>query len=589
MNERTDTCGSLTSKDIGKKVLLKGWIQKNRDLGGLSFIVLRDRYGLTQILIDPEKEPDLHKESSRFRSEWVLEVEGIVQKRAEGMENKKMVTGDIEVAATSIRVLSEAETPPIEIADHTDKVNEETRLINRCLDMRRGKIINNLKLRHKVQLLTRTFLDTENFIEVQTPILGKSTPETGARDYLVPSRLYPGSVFALPQSPQIYKQLLMVGGLDRYFQIAPCFRDEDLRADRQPEFTQIDLELSFCSVETLYTLIENLVKKIFQELKGITLPTPFPRLTYQEAMEYYGTDKPDRRFKLPLVRIHECVALSSASFLQKIIDDEEGAVKALVLPNESNFSRKRLDSLTHLMEKSGASGLGFLKWTEEGIKGSLLKFFSEEALKSLQTKTGFSKGDIIFIIGEKESITNKSLDVLRRTLAKEEGLIPENCFDFTWITQFPLFHENKEEGCIESEHHPFTAPLDEDLELLTTAPYKVRSLAYDLVAQGYEIGGGSRRIHDPKLQKQIFDILQLSEDQIERRFGFFLKNFKYGTPPHLGIALGLDRLLMILSGTDNIRDVIAFPKTTQAQDLLTNSPSKANPDTLRTLSLKVIE
>jgi aspartyl-tRNA synthetase len=587
MTKRTHTCGSLTINDVNKKVLLKGWVQKNRNLGSLQFIDLRDRFGVTQILIDPQVTPELHKLSAKFRGEWVLEIHGTVRPRASGMHNKNLLTGEIEVHAEEILVISEAKTPPIEINEQTDNVNEKTRLENRCLDMRRGKILNNLVLRHKTQMAVRNFLDKQAFIDVQTPILGKSTPETGAKDYLVPSRLYKGSVFALPQSPQIYKQLLMVAGLDRYFQIAPCFRDEDLRADRQPEFTQIDMEMSFCTTEDLFEIIEGLVSHIFKEIKGITLPAHFPRMTYRDAVEKYGTDKPDTRFGLPLVRIHESAKLTSAPFFHQVLENA-GAIKALVVPGKADYARKTLDEYTALVKKFKATGLGFLKSTEEGIKGSLAKFFDEHALNHLIKAVNLKQNDIVFIIAEEESVTNQALDHLRRHIAREENLIPLDCYDFTWITEFPLFHKNEEDNSMESEHHPFTAPLKEDLHLLETAPYKMRAAAYDLVAQGYEVGGGSNRIYDPVLQKKIFETLKLSEEEINARFGFFLKNFQYGTPPHLGIALGLDRLLMILAKTDNIRDVIAFPKTTQAQDLLTNSPSLIDEATLKTLHLKNI-
>ncbi|NGX57754.1 MAG: Aspartate--tRNA(Asp/Asn) ligase [Chlamydiae bacterium] len=583
---RTYNCGTLTASMIGETVTLAGWVNRRRDHGGLIFIDLRDRFGLTQLVFNPDKNPECHTQAEKLRSEYVIAIKGEVIPRAEGMKNPNMHTGEIEVMVSEMEVLSTAKTPPFSVCDEMIQVNEEIRLKYRYLDMRRGEIGDKLITRHKAMLSVRNYLDQEGFLEIATPILGKSTPE-GARDYLVPSRIYPGNFYALPQSPQIFKQLLMVGGMDRYFQIAPCFRDEDLRADRQPEFSQIDLEMSFSTTDELFPLIESLLRKMFKDCGDIDISSKFRSESYDWCIENYGTDKPDLRFGMPLVPLNDIAERSNFSVFKDQISGG-GIVKGLCVKGGADISRKGIDQYTEFVGHLGIKGLAWMKMQEEGqLSSSIVKFFSEELQKELIERFKCVPGDLIFMIADDKGRVNLSLDQLRRKIARDRDFIDSNHFEFLWVTDFPLMTWDAESHRLETEHHPFTAPLEEDIPLLDSDPLKVRSSSYDLVLNGYEIASGSQRIHDSELQHKIFEILKLSEEELNDRFGFFINALKYGTPPHLGIALGVERLMMIISRTENIRDVIAFPKTQKAADLMMNSPSVVDHKQLLELGVSV--
>jgi len=580
---RTHTCGALTKSDANKKVVLSGWVNRRRDHGGLIFIDLRDRFGITQLVFDPEKNPTLHIQAEKLRAEWVITVHGHVSPRREGMANPKLATGEIEVLVDEMDILSKAKTPPFSICDEQIEVNEELRLKYRYLDIRRGEIAKKLIQRHQAMLATRKYLDKEGFLEIATPILGKSTPE-GARDYLVPSRIYPGSFYALPQSPQIFKQLLMVAGMDRYFQIATCFRDEDLRADRQPEFTQIDIEMSFGIPNDLMTIIEGLVKTLFKECNGIDIPTPFRRVPHAVCLEKYGCDRPDMRFGMELVRLDDIAEKSTFTVFNEQLK-EGGIVKGLTVKKGADISRKGIDEYTEFVSRLGIKGLAWMKMQDHKLTSSIVKFFPETLQKELIARMQIEEGDLIFMIADLPPKVNQGLDHLRRKVARDRNLIKNNHYEFLWVTDFPLFNWNADEKRMESEHHPFTSLNLEDLHLLEKEPLKVRSSGYDLVLNGYEIGGGSQRIHNPELQQKIFECLKLNPEELQTKFGFFIEALSYGTPPHLGIALGLDRLLMILTQTENIRDVIAFPKTQKASDLMLESPSEVAQEQLKELKI----
>ncbi len=580
----TRTCGSLRKKDIKRQVTLSGWVHRRRDHGGLIFIDLRDRYGLTQVVFDPLQAPETHRQAEKLRNEWVISIKGSVSSREEGMVNSKLNTGEIEVIACELEILSKAKTPPFSISDESIDVNEEVRLKYRYLDIRRGDIAKKLILRHSIMMTTRQFLDHHGFLEITTPILGKSTPE-GARDYLVPSRIYPGTFYALPQSPQMFKQLLMISGMDRYFQIAPCFRDEDLRADRQPEFTQIDIEMSFALPEDLMSMIEGLCKSLFNTCKNIEITTPFRALSHKECMERFGTDRPDLRFEMELFDLTSLVRSSSFSvFLDQI--NQGGIVKAISVKGGADLSRKSIDEYTDFVGRLGIKGLAWMKYQGAGLTSNITKFFSEGLLSQMIELLGMNEGDLIFMIADQPAKTNQALDHLRRKIAKDRHLIDPHRYEFLWVTDFPLFSWNEEEKRLESEHHPFTSPRFEDIHLLEREPLKMRSSGYDIVLNGYEIGGGSQRIHNSDLQQKIFEYLNLSSEELEEKFGFFLDALDYGTPPHLGIALGLDRIAMILGDTENIRDVIAFPKTQKASDLMLEAPSSVPPKQLKELHIR---
>ncbi|MFS0591098.1 aspartate--tRNA ligase [Cytobacillus horneckiae] len=580
---RTYYCGEVTETAIGEKIVLKGWVQKRRDLGGLIFIDLRDRTGIVQIVFNPELSPEALALAEKIRNEYVLDIEGTVVARGEGTVNENLKTGKIEVHADNVTILNEAKTPPFIIDDKTD-VSEDVRLKYRYLDLRRPVMAETFKMRHQVTKAIRNFLDDEGFIDVETPILTKSTPE-GARDYLVPSRVHPGEFYALPQSPQIFKQLLMVGGMDRYYQIARCFRDEDLRADRQPEFTQIDIEMSFMSQEDIISLMENLMTKIMKDVKGLEVETPFRRMSYREAMARFGSDKPDTRFAMELTDLSEIVKGSSFKVFAGAISSG-GQVKAINVKNGSgSYSRKDIDALTEFVSVYGAKGLAWLKAEEEGLKGPIAKFVTEEEQAGIKAALSVETGDFILFVADKKSVVADALGALRLKLGKELNLIDHSKFNFLWVTDWPLLEYDEEDGRYYAAHHPFTMPAREDLALLDSNPGEVKAQAYDLVLNGYELGGGSLRIFERDVQEKMFEVLGFTKEEAVEQFGFLLEAFDYGTPPHGGIALGLDRLVMLLTGRTNLRDTIAFPKTASASCVLTDAPGEVSSAQLNDLHL----
>ncbi|BDG46351.1 aspartate--tRNA ligase [Parageobacillus sp. KH3-4] len=582
---RTYYCGEITEKAVGEKVVLKGWVQKRRDLGGLIFIDLRDRTGIVQVVFSPEVSKEALNVAEKVRNEYVLSVEGTVVARDEGTINPNIPTGKIEIQAERVTIINEAKTPPFTIADQTD-VAEEVRLKYRYLDLRRPVMFRTLQLRHRVTKAIRDFLDGEGFLEVETPILTKSTPE-GARDYLVPSRVHPGEFYALPQSPQIFKQLLMVAGFERYYQIARCFRDEDLRADRQPEFTQIDIETSFMSQEDIMQLTERMMAHVMKVAKGIEVPLPFPRMSYDEAMSRYGSDKPDTRFGLELVDVSEIVKHSSFKVFAGAVANG-GQVKAINVKGAANtYSRKDIDALAEFVARYGAKGLAWLKVEEGGLKGPIAKFFTEEEQSGLVETLMAEAGDLLLFVADRKEVVADALGALRLKLGKDLNLIDETKFNFLWIVDWPLLEYDEEDGRYYAAHHPFTMPVREDLPQLETSPEKVRAQAYDLVLNGYELGGGSMRIFEREVQEKMFRALGFTEEEARKQFGFLLEAFEYGTPPHGGIALGLDRIVMLLAGRTNLRDTIAFPKTASASCLLTEAPSPVSERQLEELHLVV--
>ena len=578
--KRTHNCGELTLKNVNEHVVLQGWVNKRRNFGALVFIDLRDREGLTQCVFDET----ISEKIVEVRNEFVLEIQGIVVERKD--KNPKMKTGDIEIKVEDVTIINIAETTPMIIANQTDAL-EDTRLKYRYLDLRRECLQENLKLRHKVTMVTRNYLSDLGFLEIETPILCKSTPE-GARDYLVPSRISKGSFYALPQSPQIYKQLLMIGGMDKYFQIARCFRDEDLRADRQPEFTQIDIEMSFVEEKDVFDVVEGLMRKIFKEVKGVDL-SPFPALTYNECMAQYGSDKPDTCFDMKLVNISDVFNQTSFEIFKNILD-ANGSINCFVVKNQADsFSRKDCDKLSEFVKVYGAKALSYLKYSSNEWNGSINKVVSDEEKQQLKQKLNIEDNDIIFIVADKPKVSQTALGALRVKLGKELHLIDESKYNFLWVTNFPMFEYVEEEDRYVAAHHPFTSPNLEDVDKLMSEPQNCYSRAYDLVLNGYELLSGSIRIHDQKLQAKVFEAIGLSEEQAKEKFGFFLEAFKYGTPPHGGVGIGLERLIMILAGTDNIRDVVAFPKTASASDLMSEAPSKVDDMQLKDLALSIKE
>lgn len=582
---RTYYCGEITEKAVGESVVLKGWVQRRRDLGGLIFIDLRDRSGVIQVVFSPEESEQAIEIADKIRNEYVVDIRGKVVKRAEETINPQIHTGTVEVIATDITIINKAKTPPFMIENETD-VSEEVRLKYRYLDIRRPEMFNVLKMRSDITKTIRSYLDQQGFLEIETPILTKSTPE-GARDYLVPSRVHPGEFFALPQSPQIFKQLLMVGGVEKYFQIARCFRDEDLRADRQPEFTQIDIETSFMSAEDIQSMMEEMMKKIMLDVKGIEIETPFPIMSYDEAIGRYGSDKPDTRFGMELKDLSQLVEQSSFKVFANAIA-QGGQVKALVVKDSAEkYTRKEIEALGDFAAVYGAKGLAWIKVTKEGFTGPIAKFFDEDEQSAISNYIGSSEGDLLLFVADQKNIVADALGALRLKLGKELGLIDESKYNFLWIVNWPLLEFDEEDGRYSAAHHPFTMPVREDLDKLETQPDAVRAQAYDLVLNGFELGGGSLRIFERDIQEKMFKALGFSEEEANEQFGFLLEAFEYGTPPHGGIALGLDRLVMLLAGRSSLRDTIAFPKTASSSDLLMDAPAQVAAEQLKELHLAV--
>lgn len=582
--KRTDMCGQLDIKDVGREVVLNGWVAKQRSLGSLIFVDLRDKTGIVQVAFDDTIPEDVFKAADSLRSEYVIGVKGIVRERSS--KNPNLSTGDVEVVADSLVVYSKADTPPIYIKDD-DNVDDNLRLKYRYLDLRKLKMQRNLTFRHKVTKLVRDYFDENGFTEVETPMLIKSTPE-GARDYIVPSRVYPGSFYALPQSPQLFKQLLMVGGTDRYMQIVKCFRDEDLRADRQPEFTQIDLEMSFVDTDDVISMQEGLLKKLFKELMNVEIETPLPRITWDEAMERYGSDKPDTRFGFELKKLNDQVRNCEFKVFTDVLASG-GDVRGICIDGGSqHFSRKDIDKLTDAVKSYGAKGLVWLRIADGEINSSVNKFFSQEQLKDIASVFEAKPGDLILIVSDKAKVVFDSLGFLRREIAKRLGLLDDKQYNLLWVVDFPLFERDDETGKLKAMHHPFTSPKMDQVELLDNEPEKVKADAYDIVLNGVELGGGSIRIHDRQLQAKMFNILGLSEEECEEKFGFLIEAFKYGAPPHGGLAYGLDRLVMLLLGEPSIREVMAFPKNQNAQCLVSEAPAPVDKEQLDELGIRSI-
>ncbi len=580
---RTKTNGELRLANVGETVTLTGWCSKKRDLGGVVFIDLRDRYGITQLIINPDnKNYDL---TADIKNEYVLKATGKVVERAS--KNPNIPTGDIEVEVETLEILNTAELPPLLIQDQTDAL-EETRMRYRYLDLRRPQMQSNMVLRHKTCIAIRNFLDQLNFVEIETPFLGKSTPE-GARDFLVPSRVHPESFYALPQSPQIYKQLLMVGGMDRYFQIARCFRDEDLRADRQLEFTQVDLEMSFVDEEDIYEVVEGLLKSVWKETLNMDIETPFVRMPYDVAMEKYGSDKPDTRFEMYLENISNIASEMNLVFFNDAINNG-GAVKCIVVKNgASKYSRKEIDRLTDLAKKYHAHGLAWLKYENNTFSGSIAKFVAENVAEKLVATLNIENNDLVLIVADTLANCNSSLGALRTTIANEMGLIDKDKFNFLWVVDWPLFEFSEEENRYVAAHHPFTSPKDGDEDLMLTNPAATKAKAYDIVLNGYELGGGSIRIHNQETQAKMFKAIGLDQEEVELKFSYFINALKYGTPPHGGLALGLDRLVMLLTKNSNLREVIAFPKAASAKCLMSDAPTPVTDKQLDELKIKTVK
>ena len=580
---RTKTCGELRLTDAGKEVVLAGWVQRSRKMGGMTFVDLRDRYGITQLVFNEAEDTGLCDEANKLGREYCIRVKGIVSERQS--KNNKIATGDIEIIAKELTVLSSSLTPPFTIEDNTDG-GDDLRMKYRYLDLRRPAVRSNLELRHRMTILIRNFLDNLNFIEVETPILIGSTPE-GARDFVVPSRMNPGQFYALPQSPQTLKQLLMVAGFDRYFQIAKCFRDEDLRADRQPEFTQIDCEMSYVDQEDVLQVFEDMARYLFKEIRGVELPAKLEQMTWHDAMKRYGSDKPDVRFGMEFVELMDDLKGTS----EFSVFNETNYIGGIVVPNCADYSRKQLNELTDFVKRPqvGAKGLVYIKYDENGeAKSSVDKFFTQEQLQKVKETTGANNGDLVLILsGDNANKTRVQLCSLRLEMGNRLGLRDKNVFKCLWIVDFPLFEWSDEEQRLMATHHPFTMPNPDDLYLLDEHPEQVRALAYDFVCNGIEVGGGSIRIHDTELQERMFEVLGFTKQQAEEQFGFLMNAFRYGAPPHAGIAFGLDRYVSIMAGLDSIRDVIAFPKNNSGRDVMLDAPSVVAPKQLDELQIKL--
>ncbi|MBO5931843.1 MAG: aspartate--tRNA ligase [Clostridia bacterium] len=586
-DRRTHYCGTVRESDIGKEVCVMGWVQKQRDLGNLIFIDLRDRTGIVQLAFDDKSEKEIFDKAFGIRAEYVLAAHGVVRPRGEGAVNPNLPTGAVEIFVTELKILSAAQTPPFEVSD-SKKVNDETALKYRYLDLRRPSLQRNIMMRHQIAKVAREYYYENGFLEIETPMMIKSTPE-GARDYLVPSRIHKGSFYALPQSPQLYKQLLMLSGYDRYIQLARCFRDEDLRADRQPEFTQIDLEMSFATQEDIMAMNEGFIKRVFKEVLGVDIPTPLPRITFADAMNRYGSDKPDTRFGMEIQDLSEVVKNCGFGVFTSAIADG-GSVRAIVAKNAAaTLTRKEIDKLTEHARGIGAKGLAYIRWADETPNCSFAKFLTPEELQAILAAGNMEQGDVMLIVADKNKVTLPTLGALRNILGKKLDLIPEGAFNFLWVVEFPFFEWNEETNHWDAMHHPFTMPLQECLEYLESDPGKVRAECYDMVLNGTELLSGSIRITDWQLQERMFKVLGLTPEDIQKKFGFLVDAYKYGAPPHGGSGMGLDRLAMVMSGADSLRDVVAFPKVQNASELMSQCPTPVSAADLAVLGIAVTE
>ena len=586
MNKRTTYCGLVTEEFLNEKVTLKGWVHNRRDLGGLIFVDLRDREGIVQIVFNPDFSEEALQVAETVRSEYVVEVQGVVTKRDAETINPKIKTGQVEVQVSNIEIINKSETPPFSINEENVNVDENIRLKYRYLDLRRQELAQTFKMRHQTTRSIRQYLDNNGFFDIETPVLTKSTPE-GARDYLVPSRVHEGEFYALPQSPQLFKQLLMISGFDKYYQIVKCFRDEDLRADRQPEFTQVDIEMSFVDQEDIIAMGEDMLRKVVKDVKGIDVSGPFPRMTYAEAMDRFGSDKPDTRFGMELINVSQLGKEMNFKVFKDTVENN-GEIKAIVAKDAADkYTRKDMDALTEFVNIYGAKGLAWVKVVDDGLSGPIARFFEDVNVETLKQLTEAKPGDLVMFVADKPNVVAQSLGALRIKLAKELGLIDESKLNFLWVTDWPLLEYDEDAKRYVAAHHPFTSPKREDIEKLDTEPENVQANAYDIVLNGYELGGGSIRIHDGELQQKMFEVLGFTNEQAQEQFGFLLDAFKYGAPPHGGIALGLDRLVMLLTNRTNLRDTIAFPKTASATCLLTDAPGEVSDKQLQELSLRI--